>query len=137
MRTATITRFHSSTSESISPASLLFTLTTSSLLSSPSSSPSSSQTMLIETHDPGVIARLDQELQGTELPVNRVVGWMWEGEDEAEQGKGREAEVEDMIRTGEEHKAGITLKQFTWQAYTADEEHKQDDDEDTPSPAQK
>ena len=119
MKSATITSFHAAPRSSVNTASLLFTLSTSSLLESPASS--SATSMLVETHDPGFIARLDRQLQGKELEVGSVVGWMWEDEGDEEQGKDRVQEIEEMLSRGEDRRDGIRIRPFLWQAFTGSE----------------
>lgn len=71
---------------------------------------------------------MDEGKVGKEVGVGEVVGWMWEGEEEREEGKGRVKEIEEMIEKGEEKRDGLVIKQFVWQAFKEESEKKDDDE---------
>ena len=149
MSHGTITAFHVQPGTTVTPASLVFTLTTSTLLAPsttqpptqppPAASAVSSHTMLVESHDPGVVGWLDEAVvdSGRELPVGQLLGWMWEDDEDRRKGAGRESEVHRLVQQaakaagaeggsgGAREVDGIRVKPFVWQAYVAEGEQQE------------
>ena len=132
-----ITAFHVQPGSTVTPASLVFSLTTSSLLAPASSSTVGRHAMLVESHDPGVVGWLDCGAvdSGSEVAVGRVVGWMWEDEDEQRKGEGRQDEVHRAVHEAAKSEGagnggatevnGIRVKPFVWQAYVDEGERQE------------
>ena len=130
-----ITAFHVQRGATVAPASLVFTLTTDSLLESAGSS----HTMSVESHDPGVVGWLDDSAvdSGRQVAVGRVLGWMWEDEDAMRDGRDRQDEVHRLVHEAAEADAavsggakeanGIRVKPFVWQAFVAESERTEDE----------
>ena len=102
--------------------------------------------MLVESHDPGVVAWLDEGLAGSgrEVPVGQLVGWLWEDEQSAQKEKGRQEDIHRAVQEAakastaaeggvptEQEVDGIRVQPFMWQAYMAEGE-RQEDEEDAP-----